>query len=333
VIRTTNSTKPNLEFTYDASGNRIAKKVIQPNGDYKTTFYVRDASGNVMAVYKTSGTTNLTLEEQHIYGSSRLGIFKKDKNRSSNRRVLGERRYELTDHLGNVRVVMSDYKRTTVIVLSATDYYLFGMVARTYTSPEEYRYGFNGKEKDNENFEGAYDFGARILDVRLGRWLAVDPLWKKYPMDNTYMQSGNCPISMTDLDGNEKIIITGSENKKWNLGFVLPSLKMIKDYHDNNTSEPVTMLLFKAGYTEAQITRIKNYALKKGATVIVVNSADDVVNYLNTKSVDGKTNTRSQDPVRVVNIFAHGKPGYIAFGYGQGGDIEKQSLVSDKNLK
>jgi RHS repeat-associated protein len=202
VIRTATSSKPNLEFTYDASGNRIAKKVIQPNGDYKTTFYVRDASGNVMAVYKTSGTTNLSLEEQHIYGSSRLGIFKKDKNRKSTTRALGERRYELTDHLGNVRVVLSDYKKAESIILSATDYYPFGMVARTYTSPEEYRYGFNGQERDSE-WDDYYAFEYRIYDSRLGRFLSIDPLTKSYPFLTPFSFCENRVIDMVELEGLE----------------------------------------------------------------------------------------------------------------------------------
>jgi len=38
---------PAISYTYDASGNRISKQV-----GVKTTFYVRDASGNVMAIYE-----------------------------------------------------------------------------------------------------------------------------------------------------------------------------------------------------------------------------------------------------------------------------------------
>lgn len=52
-------------FRYDAAGNRVLKIA---NND--TTVYVRDASGNVMGVYK-----NDTLVEQSIYGSSRLGLM------------------------------------------------------------------------------------------------------------------------------------------------------------------------------------------------------------------------------------------------------------------
>lgn len=36
------------------------------------------------------------------------------------------------------------------------------------------RYGFNGKEKDFETANDDYDFGARIYDGRLGRWLSLD---------------------------------------------------------------------------------------------------------------------------------------------------------------
>jgi RHS repeat-associated protein len=69
-----------------------------------------------------------------------------------------------------------------------------------------YRYGFNGKEKDSENFDGAYDFGARILDARLGRWCSVDLLHKKTPQLSPYHSMGNAPIYIIDSDGNENII-------------------------------------------------------------------------------------------------------------------------------
>jgi RHS repeat-associated protein len=182
--------------------------ILQPPEFVTATFYVRDASGNVMAVYKTSGTTNLTLEEQHIYGSSRLGIFKKDKTIKNKARALGERRYELTDHLGNVRVVMSDYKRTAVIVLSATDYYPFGMVARTYTSPVEYRYGFNGQEKDDE-IKGSgnhYSFGDYGYDPRIGRRWNIDPKSTKYPWQSPYSAFNLNPIIYNDPNGKDGVL-------------------------------------------------------------------------------------------------------------------------------
>src|SRR5690554_4992180 len=85
-----------ISFRYDASGNRIAKIA---EGD--TTVYVRDASANVMGVYK-----NDTLIEQSIYGSSRLGLM--TSSSKTGYRILGGKEYELSNHLGNVLTVVTD---------------------------------------------------------------------------------------------------------------------------------------------------------------------------------------------------------------------------------
>ncbi len=67
------------------------------------------------------------------------------------------------------------------------------------------RYGLNGKENDNEiKGEGnQQDYGFRIYDPRVGRFLSVDPLKKKYPYYSTYQFTGNNPIRYIDLDGLE----------------------------------------------------------------------------------------------------------------------------------
>lgn len=72
--------------------------------------------------------------------------------------------------------------------------------------PYGYRYGFNGKEKDNEVYgsEGtSYDFGARLLDPRVGRWLSLDPLAAKYPYASPYNFGLNNPIYFIDPNGME----------------------------------------------------------------------------------------------------------------------------------
>jgi RHS repeat-associated protein len=66
-----------------------------------------------------------------------------------------------------------------------------------------YRFHFNGKETDNEVYgEGnVYDFGARVYDPRLGRWMSVDPV-------------ANCPLILIDPDG-ERIIIGKQDQSKF----------------------------------------------------------------------------------------------------------------------
>ena len=48
------------------------------------------------------------------------------------------------------------------------------MPAKKFISGIGYRYGFNGKENDKDISEGGQDYGMRIYDARLGRFLSVD---------------------------------------------------------------------------------------------------------------------------------------------------------------
>jgi RHS repeat-associated protein len=184
-----------------------------------------------MAVYNSTGTDavsssySLTLGEQHMYGSSRLGII----NRNTDVKaaftmpeivnfIRGNKFFELSNHLGNVLVTVSDKKTGvssngttidyfTADVVNANDYYPFGMSmpGRKYSAGYGYRYGFNGKENDNEvKGEGnQQDYGMRISDPRLGRFLSVDPIAALYPMLTPYQFASNRPIDGIDLDGKE----------------------------------------------------------------------------------------------------------------------------------
>lgn len=94
-------------------------------------------------------------------------------------------------------------------VITANDYYPFGMQMpgrRFAQANTNYRYGFNGKEMDNEvkGSGNQYDYGFRIFDPRLGRFLSVDPLTIAYPYYTPYQYAGNKPVWCIDLDGLEE---------------------------------------------------------------------------------------------------------------------------------
>ena len=65
----------------------------------------------------------------------------------------------------------------------------------------------------------SYDFGARIYDPRLGRWLSLDPLASKYPALSPYNFVADNPIMYIDPDG-RKIVVPNVDDRK-------PILKMI----------------------------------------------------------------------------------------------------------
>ncbi|HEX8015602.1 MAG TPA: RHS repeat-associated core domain-containing protein, partial [Flavobacterium sp.] len=135
--------------------------------------------------------------------------------------LTGDKEYELSNHLGNVLSVISDKKIPLLSsgslayfnaeVLSYSDYYSFGqLVPNRHGSSNSYRYGFNGKENDNEimgegNFE---DYGMRMYNPRIGRFFNVDPLTKSYPELTPYQFASNTPIQAIDLDGEEKFHYT-----------------------------------------------------------------------------------------------------------------------------
>jgi RHS repeat-associated protein len=79
------------------------------------------------------------------------------------------------------------------------------MPGRKFTAATQYRYGFNGKEEDDEvkGDGNQQDYGMRIYDPRLGKFLSVDPITKNYPMLTPYQFASNRPIDGIDLDGLE----------------------------------------------------------------------------------------------------------------------------------
>ena len=133
----------------------------------------------------------------------------------------GRRRFELTDHLGNVQSVVSDAKIAVedgaapgtlayyrAQVLQAGDYYPFGslMPGRQYNS-NSYRYGFIGAENDNEisGTGNSQDHTFRSYDPRLGRYKSLDPLARDYPWNSPFAYAENRVIDGLDLEGLEYI--------------------------------------------------------------------------------------------------------------------------------
>ena len=207
-------------FRYSPTGQRQVKATGSD-----TTFYIHDATGNVMCVYRLKNDT-LTASERYIYGSKRLGMLGQQvwitaggAARLQDRNTIGHRLYELTDHLGNVTTTLPDRKCLTpnannelIYVPDAvtyTDYYPFGFpMPRPGFTMGGYRYFFNGQEADNEVLgEGSlagYEF--RQYDTRLGRWWGVDPQVGRTPSLSAFTAFRDNPILYADPDGRKEFI-------------------------------------------------------------------------------------------------------------------------------
>ena len=213
--------------------------------------YMRDVQGNILALYQVKNDSLYT-KEFYMYGSQRLGYLEDDvflgrkcigkwcniltpvlpmlpsTLSNSVSIVFGKKRYELSDWLGNVRVVINDRKTPVNIgattvgykaqVINVNDYYSYGSTIneRTYDySSTKFRFAFNGKELDNEvyGFGNFQDYGARMYNTRLGRFISPDPLivgQKKYAWLSGYQFASNTPIQAKDIDGLEAFFVHGT---------------------------------------------------------------------------------------------------------------------------
>ncbi len=246
ITRNSGSSKADLEFGYDASGNRLWKKVT-PKGSGAVTstyYYLRDAQGNEMCRYvkytNTSSQLMYVAQEHSIYGSSRVGVDNRKDTLymgavytptwggvGTSRRALGLKSFELANHLGNILVTISDKPIYNVSsgtiyfqpeITSISDYYPFGapIHGRGYSS-EGYRFGYNTQEKTDE-IAGPGNHNTATFweyDGRLGRRWNIDPVTK--PWESLYACLSNNPILMVDPDGNDpgnpkRYIVVGGDD-------------------------------------------------------------------------------------------------------------------------
>ena len=335
VIRTNGSSRKNLKFEYDAMGNRIAKHIYSSSNNWeKSTFYVRDAQGNVMSVYEETNPSmpSYQMQEQHIYGSYRIGMRTDEKemiaatvNTKTQKRELGKKQYEFSNHLGNVLTVVSDKKLPiesitspgeveyfVCEIVSATDYSSFGctLEGRNFNS-SSYRYSFQNQEKDDElKGEGnSVNFTYRMQYPRLGRFFAVDPLFKKYPHNSVYAFSENKVIAFIELEGLESTNATWFMPEKSGYETKLKTANYVSAFENCSNTEVTEMLLnvAKEGATNL-ISKVENlFEIPTGNGAGGSTWLGDAIDYLDSQA-GGMTMTNSQSDADKAGNDRKGKP-------------------------
>jgi len=201
-----------IRLVYDASGLVVRQDVNTETVTDRFYLIPNDATTD-LAVYKNSESGSPTIEEWSIVGLGRIGV---DRScdvvvvNDINRRPLGNTYYELTDQAGSVRAVVSDVvdtdpqsqERYFAQVKFASDYEAYGTRRhmRFADLTEAYRYGWQSMRLlDGVDTRIDYITANRLYDVRVGRWLTPDPVFK--PGESPYVGMGDNPLSFSDVLG------------------------------------------------------------------------------------------------------------------------------------
>jgi RHS repeat-associated protein len=167
------------------------------------------------------------------------------------------------------------------------------MPNRLYVSATTYRYGFNGKEKDDElkSNGNSYDFGARLLDPRLGRWLSCDPQSGNYPGLSPYSAFANSPLIIIDPQGETlKVVITDSRK-----------IEQIRTMLQKTTKEKVTISADGTVYVHRTLRSIFSSEKPYGTDLI----RSLVKNSKHTLSIDDALNNPNADyrNITLTHVF------------------------------
>jgi RHS repeat-associated protein len=119
--------------------------------------------------------------------------------------------YNLTDHLGNVRVVIKKGTNGLATIVQQKGYYAFGMEISQFSSGTgTSKNWYNGKEIQDDFGLYWYDYGARFYDPALGRFHTVDPLAEDYYNLSPYGYCAGNPIAYRDENGEWINLVVGA---------------------------------------------------------------------------------------------------------------------------
>jgi RHS repeat-associated protein len=203
------STSTASEYLYDSNGNMVKdlNKGIT-NIDYNFLNLPQEINKsdgkNIKYIYSATGekihnilpSKTLTYIGSFVYEDNRLSYVLNCEGKYMVNGSNGSYEYNLTDHLGNVRVVFDETGQTK----QTNNYYPFGMTF-VQSGANNNKYLYNGKELQEET--DWLDYGARMYDPAIGRWHVADAHTENYLSWSPYNYAANNPMLFVDPDGQD----------------------------------------------------------------------------------------------------------------------------------
>ena len=206
----------------------------------------------------------------------------------------------LTDHQGNVRVVVDE----NTAVKQVNHYYPYGALFAESTNGNVQPYKYNGKELDRMHGLDWYDHGARHNDAAIGRWHVVDPLCEKYYDVSPYAYCAGDPVNAIDPDGKSiwtkmlkttmKIGSRVASNGLRELGKAATYAEAVSDIQENTS----TVVDGNASTTD----RIKAvFSLASEFLPVSVGDVKDVVKIVKNVHGNSKLSTKAQHAYDIID--------------------------------
>lgn len=206
----------------------------------------------------------------------------------------------LTDHQGNVRVVVDE----NAAVKQVNHYYPYGALFAESTNGNVQPYKYNGKELDRMHGLDWYDHGARHNDAAIGRWHVMDPLCEKYYDVSPYAYCAGDPMNSIDPDGKSiwtkmlkatmKIGSKMASNGLRELGKAVTYAEAVSDIKENTS----TVVDGNASATD----RIKAvFSLASEFLPVSVGDVKDVVKIVKNVHGNSKLSTKAQHAYDIID--------------------------------
>ena len=226
-----------VEYSYDENGNMTQdlnkgiNTIIYNHLNLPTS--VETANGKISYIYDATGyklqkTVEGSVTEyagNYIYENEALQFFNTPEGYVTPDGQGGyDHVYQYKDHLGNIRLSYTDNEGNLGIV-EENNYYPFGLRHKGYNnvvSPNAngvaQKYQYSGKKIYDELGLNTYDFGARMYDANLGRFMSVDPHSESYYNWTPYNYVANNPLLLIDPDGKDWFYYSknGKDDPTWN---------------------------------------------------------------------------------------------------------------------
>ena len=270
-----------IHFVYSATGEKLQKIVTVEGKVQSKTDYINGIE------YKNDVLQRIA----HTEGSL---------SRQDDDKFLQE--YVLRDHLGNTRVTFTDADNDGVVnekdIKQINNFYPFGlnMEGNWNGAAGSNKYQYNGKEWNDDFGLGWNDYGARMYDPAMARWVTVDPLAEKMRRHSPYNYAFDNPTRFVDPDGREPQKKEGPGDK------IKTSTVMIVNNQTNATIAKVSIyaMVNKKGEVISMDAKVANGLSKKDDNLIVTVSAS-AKNGTGVLSVDVKTREISGQKIETVS--------------------------------